>query len=80
MDTISDYRYTCPPLECQFLSSASSKSLANQNSNLASFNAKSLVARFDKTESMLLQITDAVQANREPGESNTKFDSGTVGG
>lgn len=60
--------------------SAYSQTSPNKSSNLASFNAKSLVARFDKTESMLLQITDAVQANRKAGDSNTKTDGGSVGG
>ena len=54
--------------------------LANPCSNLASFNAESLVARFDKTESMLLRITDAVQANKQPSGSISKTDGGTVGG
>ena len=60
--------------------SAWSQGLAYQRSNLASFNAKSLAARFDKTESMLLQITDAVQANRQLGDSDTKVGGSTVGG
>ena len=60
--------------------SALSRGLANQRSNLASFNARSLAARFDKTESMLLQITDAVQANRQLSDADTKVGGGTVGG
>ena len=64
----------------RFFYFAWSQGLANQRSNLASFNAKSLAARFDKTESMLLQITDAVQANRQLSDSNTKVSSQTVGG
>ena len=48
--------------------------------NLADANTRSLVNRFDKTESMLLQITDAVQSSRGPGDSNLKFEGGNVGG